>query len=339
MNRRRFLAALGAAGALSGCVSPAADPGPDPGCLPSPDPSVGSVRCGSDPRAGIRVTRSAAALAAPRDALWTTLHSGTDRDRPLAVEGVRLYRRHDGGWSLLSKRVRRGLPRGSTVPPGGEARFRVGVDNAALGTPGVRARDVSEWEFVFRLPPGVYAAGFEVETPGGDGREGSDAASETASEPDARVFARRFEVTGDPLGLVPTRGVDRVARRGDTLVVRAWTDRDDPGDRPVSLVADRLPSIPETATRLTTFELYNPGFREVRDPAEPTVEGHVAALLRDGFAHYDGTAERIRVETVGGARRPPDVEPDPTTVVHGPTAWRIERETAWSDLRAGRRTG
>lgn len=191
-------------------------------------------------------------------------------------------------------------------------------------------RTHDDQKFVFRFAPGTYSFGFRVQH--ADGQQSPDAASESAEGGDAHLYTRQFAVAGDALTLEPSNAVVRTVRRDGTLAVRTRTDREYDHDRRISLIADRLSSVPDEAASLSAFELYNPGHELVPGYNRTFVNAQLTTLLRDGLAHYDSSASQIRIETVDTTIPPLGLDADESlAVVYEGTPWQLSAENGWEE--------
>ncbi|MFB6218298.1 MAG: hypothetical protein ABEH77_03815, partial [Halobacteriaceae archaeon] len=102
--------------------------------------------------------------------------------------------------------------------------------------------------------------------------------------------------------------------------------------RRAAVVAEKLSTAPDRASELSLFELYNPEFRLASSDAEQVfLDMFLVALLRDGFAHYNDSVSRIRVETQTTSSRLV-YDPyggDSVPVVYEGTPWRLTSEDGW----------
>jgi len=353
MNRRRYLVALGTASStLAGCAFPgrpasstltatesnapdSATPAsttrngsaprscPPPANAFVPDDPSGAVTtlCGEAASTGdVRLTASVSTLSSSGDELLATLHN----DGEVPVHGgrfsVTLYYWFDGEWKRIFRDRRRPPGEGVTITPGGTRRFRIeaSADLDPVSPPPTWLTSEGR-VFRLRLPPGDYAFGYEVRE-GGPGGETDASTTETA---DRTRYARRFGVEGD-LPLVPSAASTDAVRDGDTLVVRTHDAGD---DARVSLILDRLPSVPDGSARVSTFTLYNPHVTLLGpDRGTPRPVFWYTGELRDGLAHADGSAARVRIETRIASE---PVLAEPLSIIHDGTPWRITAETGW----------
>ena len=341
MNRRRFLAALGTSALpLAGCLSSpfgetrtttsqrfrehTADP---QGCPPDPGDNDVTVHCG-DSTGAVRLTASSSELTMPRDSFDITLHNESDTTLSSSASAYQFYHWQEEEWSLVLQKSDTLGFEPVEIPPGGSRKWRIRLNTAELGPPWPPNRNHDDQEFVFRFAPGTYSFGFRVQHAGE--KPSTDAGSESTSEGDAHLYIRQFSVTGDAFALKPSNAVTKTVRRDGTLVVRTQTDREYDNDRRVSLIADRLSSVPDEAASLSVFELYNPGHELVRGYDRTFVDARLTALLRDGLAHYDGSASRIRVETMDTTIPPLGLDSDESlAVVHEGTPWQLSAENGW----------
>lgn len=359
MERRRFLAAVGAGAIpLAGCVSsgepddpetatgtsaatdstpPTATDTPESTLRPCPpprheldpiEPASGkwdiTTRCGAAATNGsVSLTASAPTLGGPRDRLTFELVNDSDEWVPIYNDRGTLYRWYRGRWRYAHKRV--GF-RGRTghdqfrIEPGGTRRFHLDQNVADLDSRLPPDISPSPQPSVARFPPGVYAFGYPVHL------DDAAATPENASVDTSEAFTRltaQFRVTGDPLSLVPSDHVETTFRDGDTLVVRINTDGASSG---VSLVLERLDSVPEEAGHVDQFTLYNPHLASLPTRFRFFVY-EFPLLFRDGFAVREGDAARIRIDT---PKPSSDLGlEEPFTLAYDDTAWRVTMEDDW----------
>jgi len=277
----------------------------------------------------VRATVSPSTLGRSGD-LTVALHNESNTSFKLAERSLfgfppLLFHWYRGHWTGLFN-ARYSVPASGgmgeiEVPPGETEEWTIRQEANDLGRPllgfhmGLSVRDTT-----VRLPPGVYAVGFFV---------------------DGTQYTRRFEVTGDPLALRPSNAVVETIRQDDTLIVRRNPAIDDcttdQHDEWVTLVLDRRSSIPDRFARASLLELYNPGLGLKRPGTK--IPARVPALLRDAFAHDDGSASQIRVETPALCRYEPnswDASPESVpedyveakeTIVYEETAWQLSLES------------
>ena len=217
--------------------------GTDP-CRPTPFDDEIAVRCGGDSSMGdVRMTVSEPTLAMPQGQLTVTLSNESDATLESSPKHYQFYHRRDDEWVPIYQKVMTAEAVFIDIPPGEEYQWRIELDTADLGPRFPPQEKFGYRYFLFRLPPGRYAFGYRFR------------------RMDQRVmYTREFEVTGDPLQLIPSDAVIGTSPGDGTLTVRVEPDYESENDRRVSLIADRLPDVPESATELTLFELYNPGY-------------------------------------------------------------------------------
>jgi hypothetical protein len=292
------------------------------GCQDVRDYDVRPV-CGEEARTGdIQLTVSPATVNRTGE-VTVALHSEGNTGLTLEALDIRLFHWYQGYWAELanSKISLPGVPPEVEVPIGETEEWTIKQDTDALGDPLVgHDLTVTTKDFPVRLPPGVYAAGFEI----GDAR-----------------YTERFEVTGERFGLQPSNAVAKTFRQDDTLVVRrepTFECESSQSDNRIALLLDRRPAIPEAFTRATLLELYTPWLSLQRPGAKRSPRG--CELLRDAFAHDTGSTSRIRVETRAGCWYPIDLDQDVIpgefrdalkTVVYDETAWDLSWADGWID--------
>ena len=365
MERRKFLAALGAGAIpLAGCVSSGEPEAPEteaetptttdstpstatgsptatdtPGstlrpCPPprhelaSIEPASGewdvTARCGAAATSGpVSLTASASTLGGPRDQLTFELANDGEDWVPIYGDKGTLYRWYRGRWRYVHKRAGfRGWMGNdqSTIDPGATRRFHLDQNTVDLDPVLLPNIPPSSQPSVARFTPGVYAFGYPVHL------DDAAATPEGASVATSDAFTRlttQFRVTGDPLPLVPSDRVATTFRDGDTRVVQ--TDVDGTISR-VSLVLDRLDSVPEDAGHVDRFTLYNPHLSTNPTPVRFFAQDF-PHLFRDGLAVREDDAARIRIDTDKDSS---DFElEDPFTLVYEGTAWRVTMEDDW----------
>lgn len=266
-----------------------------------------TVHCGDRGDRAVWLSVSAPALEMPRDEVAFTLHNESEHALASNTGNHSFFTRQDGEWHRIVGAGRSGYteaPDPVVVPPGETRRWQVTENTADLG--GVTRPFVGEpRQFAFRFPAGDYAFGYEI-TCGGQRHR----------------LTQQFEVTGS-LPLEPSDAVETVSRNGETLTVRTQLDERGYQRR---LTCERLSPVPPDARRLTLLELYHPGVN-VRPPGSDGVSGpnkRAVKLLRDGFAHYEGGAAVIEVETTGSSTSLVGLDPgEHIDVVYDGTAWRL----------------
>jgi hypothetical protein len=288
--------------------------------------------CGEEAAMGdVRVTVSPSTVGST-GGLTVTLRNEGNTGLTLDGLDIGLFHWYRGYWTRMDNQRGRssGVPPEVNVPVGETAEWTITQNADALGDPLVGFQyDVATDEIPVRLPPGVYAFGVKV-------GESCHAASS-----DCHRYTRRFEVTGEPPALQPSNTVVDTFRQDDTLVVRrepaydgCESSRD---DERIALVLDRHSSIPERFARASLLELYTPWLSLRRPGAK--ISPPACELLRDAFAHDDGSASRIRVETRIACLHYPE-SPRPEwmpeefydalhTVVYENTAWRLSWTSGW----------
>lgn len=321
--------------------SPSAESGGPATCPPAPGGEFDvTVHCGPRrPDQSVWMSTSAGTLEMPRDELQFTLHNESDHALSSEDDRYRFYHWRDGEWFLIREKTDDGAFVRVRVPSGETRDWRVIEDTRNLGPtlpPGAPARSQSRDEggtFVFRLPPGVYAFGF-------DASGARSTTSRTASTPPRHRYTAQIDVEGEPLSLRPSNAVDETFRREETLVVRTQPYRERfPEEffeqaRRMTLIADRRSTAPDRAARLGLFELYNPGheLHPAGSDREAFVPTFLTGLLRDGLVHYEGSASRIRMETKNTIHPPLGLAADESLpVVYEGTPWRLTAENGWLD--------
>ena len=240
---------------------------------------------------GIRMQRSSSTMELPEDELTVELVNGSDEVLSANPKQYILYQVVDGEWRYILPRSQLADLITIDIAPGERRRWQINLDTADLGSlypmsKPPRARDYQD--FTLRLPPGTYAFGFPV----------------TLSQQDVnRLYARTFKVLGDDLSLEPSAEVAETRDEGSTVVVRTQTSSDE--EHRVSLVVDAIKNVPEYATTVSLFELYNPRYKRFANLHQQSLEVRLVKLLRDALAHADPLIDEIRVETT--ARKTPPV--------------------------------
>jgi hypothetical protein len=268
------------------------------------------------------MTASSETLSGLRDHLTITLTNESDATLDAQAKHYVFSRWRDGGWASIFAKSMTGELAPIEIPPGQDRQWRITHDVTEItsrDTPGPTTTTPFDGgryqDFLFRFTPGIY--GFSFRFSRGD---------ETA------VYAREFEVAGEPLPLVPSPRVEETVRQDGTLVVRVRPKVYADNDRRVSLIMDRRSTTPEEAADISLFELYNAGYEmQMREGSDHFVSTHVTRLLRDGLAHYGGDATRIRVETNASVVPPLGLSSeDSPAVVYDGTPWRLTSENGWS---------
>ncbi|QLD89041.1 hypothetical protein HWV07_08340 [Natronomonas salina] len=289
MNRRRLLAAAGAAtGAalVAGCLTgPSGDDEPQPTETPASTPAgsletacpeydrVDRVVCydGIDPESVDAYLEPDPRTATADEPIEFTLYNGSERTLQTNFYNWLVHKRVDGEWYHVA-------PRGSndplmTVQPGGSHTWTLTVDNDGIedGAPVPRSGGENS----------ITVGGFG----GGTYAFRSRGWFEGEDHGQAIAFATTFEFDGDQLALTPTDAIEETAWEGETLV--AQSSRGRRGD----------------SSRLGAFEL-----RRVEDPgATPTQLITEQVLrrhrLRDAIAlSRERDAEAVRLEEYSSTR-------------------------------------
>lgn len=331
MDRRTLLRALVGGGGvgLGGCLGrTASDPRSTtdnwehtPSSCPSPISDEATVYCGttgSDHR--IEVTASTTSLPMSRATLTITLQNIDETAVRAEQPASQFYAWRRGTWTPISMGPIPAVANPISIEPGDQLQVQVHQYGDSLDPVEIPREDMTQDRrtFAFRFMPGVYAFGYSVYFD-----SESTTTAESGSELTRHLYTKRFRVTGEPPALLPSNAVSNTSRENNTLFVRTQTDVVEDA-RNVSLIAEQLSSTPDSATSVTLFDLYNPSHPlSYRDGDVPRPE-----LLRDGFAHYEGSADQIRIETRRSVVPALGIN-EPRTIVYDGTPWQITAVNGW----------
>lgn len=283
MNRRKLLAAAGAAtGAtfVAGCLSgPSGDDEPEPTATPASTPAgsnetacpaydrVDRVVCydGIDPESVDAYLEPDPRTIAGDEPIEFTLYNRSDQTLQTNFYNWLVHKRVDGEWYHVA-------PQGSNDPmmavqPGGSHTWTLTVDNEGIedGAPVPRSGGEDS----------ITVGGFG----GGTYAFRSRGRFEGESHEDSIAFATTFEFDGDRLALTPTDAIDETSWDGETLV--AQSSRGERGD----------------SARLGAFELQRVEDPEGDPPRLITEQVLRRDRLRDVIAlSRDRDAEAVRLE-------------------------------------------
>lgn len=208
--------------------------------------------------------------------------------------GWRLYKLVDGRWFRVLPWDAVETPR--TVPPGGQARYILSVDNRIGYARNEITSGIGGGLYALRygstpLTPDLGSDPVRIEGPA-PGESGRPEEPEGMPPGPRQGRAALLRVVGDPVGVVPDVHPDLVDRDGDRVSVtlgdggeagfvlrRADPDREAPGGDPVRVIAEQAN---QTAALRNTLGFFEADTQRVRLEAQPAVVHRPAERFGDG---------------------------------------------------------